>query len=121
LTNFPSILKWVVDYLLFCFHPLFVRFGLVCHSRLWEYWAIFSAHLRHEKNASVYKYCVYFIKEKRKKEKKGPFTPWPNFSLVVHGNYILNIGCHYIWPGLIALPKNTLLLPGYLFCFILIS
>ncbi len=26
----------------------------------------------------------------------------------MHENYILNIGCHYIWPGLLALPKNTL-------------
>jgi hypothetical protein len=24
------------------------------------------------------------------------------------GNYILKIGCHYFWPGLIPLPKNTL-------------
>jgi hypothetical protein len=26
----------------------------------------------------------------------------------LHGNSILKIGCHYFWPGLIALPKNTL-------------
>jgi len=24
----------------------------------------------------------------------------------LHGNYIPKIGCHYFWPGLIALPKN---------------
>jgi hypothetical protein len=26
----------------------------------------------------------------------------------LHGNSIPKIGCHYFWPGLIALPKNTL-------------
>jgi hypothetical protein len=26
----------------------------------------------------------------------------------LHGNSIPNIGCHYFWPGLIALSKNTL-------------
>jgi hypothetical protein len=26
----------------------------------------------------------------------------------LHVNSIPNIGCHYFWPGLIALPKNTL-------------
>ncbi len=26
----------------------------------------------------------------------------------LHGNPIPKIGCHYFWPGLIALPKNTL-------------
>ncbi len=26
----------------------------------------------------------------------------------LHGNFIHKIGCHYFWPGLIALPKNTL-------------
>jgi hypothetical protein len=25
----------------------------------------------------------------------------------LHGKSIPNIGCHYFWPGLIALPKNT--------------
>jgi hypothetical protein len=29
----------------------------------------------------------------------------------LHGNSIPNIGCHYFWPGLTALPKNT---PTYL-------
>jgi hypothetical protein len=45
----------------------------------------------------------------------------------LHGNYIPKFGCHYFWPGLIALPKHstllnlfcfTLLSCGYLFCFI---
>jgi hypothetical protein len=26
----------------------------------------------------------------------------------LHGNSIPKIGCHYFWPGLISLPKNTL-------------
>ncbi len=26
----------------------------------------------------------------------------------LHGNFILKIGCHYFWPRLIALSKNTL-------------
>jgi hypothetical protein len=26
----------------------------------------------------------------------------------LHENSIPKIGCHYFWPGLIALPKNTL-------------
>ncbi len=26
----------------------------------------------------------------------------------LHGNSIPKIGCHYFWPALIALPKNTL-------------
>jgi hypothetical protein len=25
-----------------------------------------------------------------------------------HGNTIPKIGCHYFWPGLIALPRNIL-------------
>ncbi len=28
--------------------------------------------------------------------------------LWLHGNSIPLIGCHYFWPGLIALPNNTL-------------
>jgi maltodextrin utilization protein YvdJ len=28
----------------------------------------------------------------------------------LHGNSILKIGCHYLWLGLIALLKNTLLI-----------
>jgi hypothetical protein len=35
-------------------------------------------------------------------------------------NSTAKIGCHYFWPGQIALPKNILKV-GYLFCFILIS
>jgi hypothetical protein len=29
----------------------------------------------------------------------------------LHENYIPKIGCHYFWPGLIALTKNTLTNP----------
>jgi hypothetical protein len=43
-----------------------------------------------------------------KKTREGPFTPLPATSHSLHGNSIPNIGCHYFWPGLIALPKNTL-------------
>jgi hypothetical protein len=29
-------------------------------------------------------------------------------SHCLNGNSIPKIGCHYFWPGLVALPKNTL-------------
>jgi hypothetical protein len=54
------------------------------------------------------------------KKKGGPFTPLPKLLIGCMEIVFLNIGYHYIWPGLIALPKNTILL-GYLFHFILIS
>jgi hypothetical protein len=41
------------------------------------------------------------------RRKGGSYTPCCNFSLVAW-NYILKIGCHYFWPRLIALHKNTL-------------
>ncbi len=44
---------------------------------------------------------------KKKKKKGGPFTPWHTTSHWLHENSIPSIGCHYFWPGLIALPKNT--------------
>jgi hypothetical protein len=37
------------------------------------------------------------LKERRKERKKER----------LYGNYILKIGCHYFWPGLVTLPKNT--------------
>ncbi len=43
-----------------------------------------------------------------KKTREGPFTPRQATSHWLHGNSIPNIGCHYFWPGLIALSKNTL-------------
>jgi hypothetical protein len=43
-----------------------------------------------------------------KKTREGPFTPRQATSHWLHGNSIPNIGCHYFWPGLLALPKNTL-------------
>jgi hypothetical protein len=42
-----------------------------------------------------------------KRRKGGSYSPWCNFSLVAW-NSILKIGCHYLWPRLIALHKNTL-------------
>ncbi len=32
--------------------------------------------------------------------------------LMLHGNSIPKIGCHYFWPGRIAFPKNTLPIVG---------
>jgi hypothetical protein len=63
-------------------------------------------------------------------QKKNPFTTSHNklreppslhdaTSHWLHGNSIPKFGCHYFWPGLIALPKHSTLLN--FFCFILIS
>jgi hypothetical protein len=40
-----------------------------------------------------------------RKKKGGPFIPCASHWL--HGNYIPKIGCHYFWPRLIALPKDS--------------
>jgi hypothetical protein len=65
-------------------------------------------------------------KKERKKERKKNYdgdlrTPLPSpkeedrtlhsmtqLSHWLHANSISKIGCRYFWPGLIALPKNTL-------------
>jgi hypothetical protein len=41
-----------------------------------------------------------------KKKKGGPLRSMTSHWL--HGNFIPKFGCHYFWPRLIALPKNTL-------------
>jgi hypothetical protein len=43
-----------------------------------------------------------------RKKKKGGSSLHNATSHWLHGNSIPKIGCHYFWPGLIALPKNTL-------------
>jgi hypothetical protein len=48
-------------------------------------------------------------KEKKKKEKPLPLLhSMTRTSHWLHGNSIPNIGCHYFWPELRALLKNTL-------------
>jgi len=48
------------------------------------------------------------------KKNLPPFLPLPppptreKGTSHLDGNSIPKIGCHYFWPGLIALPKNTL-------------
>jgi len=71
-------------------------------------------------------YTYSLIEKERKKERKknydGYLTPPPpapieedralhsmtQLSHWLHANSIPKIGCHYFWPGLLALPKNTL-------------
>ncbi len=41
------------------------------------------------------------------KRERGALSLHDTTSHWLHGNSIHKIGCHYFWPGLIALPKNT--------------
>jgi len=45
-------------------------------------------------------FALTTIKPSPKKKRDGPWT-----QLLIG---CMEIGCHYFWPGLIALPKNTL-------------
>jgi hypothetical protein len=45
--------------------------------------------------------------QKKRKKRVAPSLHGAT-SHWLHANSIPNIGCHYFWPGLIALPKNTL-------------
>ncbi len=42
------------------------------------------------------------------RKKREPLHSLTQLLIWLHGNSITKIGCHYFWPGLIALPKNTL-------------
>ncbi len=71
-------------------------FWLVLKLEKSEKWIVHSPHQTQLENAPT-----------PKRRKGGSYTPWCNFSLVAW-NSILKIGCHYFWPRLIALHKNTL-------------
>jgi len=49
--------------------------------------------------------CIFFTHKKRKVEALSLHDMTSHW---LHGNSIPKIGCHYFWPGLRALPKNTL-------------
>jgi hypothetical protein len=53
---------------------------------------------------AIWKSTPLYVKERKKRvapSLHGPTSHW------LHANSIPNIGCHYFWPGLIALRKNT--------------
>jgi hypothetical protein len=49
--------------------------------------------------------CTTFLVNKKKKEAPSLHETTSHW---LHGNYVPKIGCHYFWPRLIALPKNTI-------------
>jgi hypothetical protein len=63
-----------------------------------------------EKNKICWKYMSLTSPQTREKKKKGEKTPFHSMKRLLIGCmeiFIPNIGRHYFWPRLLALPKNT--------------
>ncbi len=56
----------------------------------------------------LYKTRDHLIIMKQANHLIGHIAGHDSTSHLLHGNSNPKIGCHYFWPGLIALPKNTL-------------
>jgi hypothetical protein len=52
-------------------------------------------------------FTIHHPQEKKRKKREAP-SLHDATSHWLNGNSIPEIGCHYCWPGLIALHKNTL-------------